>query len=192
MWQKPDGRALRFTAVEELAVGEVAFSWRARFRVAPLLSLHVHDWYRAGEAALEGRLLGFPVLRSRGPEVTKGEAMRYLAELPWVPHAMAANPELEWRELDDTTVEVATVVASSRLAVRLHFDTPGDVVASSAEDRPRAAGKGAVDTPFRGEFGDYRMLGGVRVATTAEVAWKLPEGWFTYFRGRVTGLERLD
>ena len=84
------------------------------------------------------------------------------------------------------------MVASSRLAVRLHFDTLGDVVASSAEDRPRAAGKGAVDTPFRGEFGDYRMLGGVRVPTTAEVAWKLPEGWFTYFRGRVTGLERLD
>jgi hypothetical protein len=192
MWQKPGGPALRFTAVEELAVGEVAFSWRARFRVARLLALRVHDWYRAGEGALEGRILALPVLRSRGPEVTKGEAMRYLAELPWVPHAMAANPELEWRELDDATVEVAAAVASPRPAVRLHFDPAGDVDATTADDRPRAAGKGAVDTPFRGEFGDYRMLGGVRVPTAAEVAWKLSEGWFTYFRGRVTGLERLD
>ena len=189
MWQKPGGRPLSFTAVEELEVGEVAFSWRARFRVASLLSLRVHDWYRAGEGALEGRVLGLPVLRSRGPEVTKGEAMRYLAELAWVRQAMTANRELEWRELDDATVEVATVVASSRLAARLHFDADGDVVACTADARPRAVGKGAVDTPFRGEFGDYRVLGGVRLPTTAEVAWRLPGGWFTYFRGRVTGLE---
>lgn len=189
MWQKPDGRALRFTAVEELAVGEVAFSWRARFRVAPLLSLRVHDWYRAGEGALEGRLFGFLVLRSRGPEVTKGEAMRYLAELPWVPQAMAANPELEWRELDDATVEVGTLVAGSRLAVRLHFDVAGDVIACSAEARPRAVGKGTVDTPFSGEYGEYGVLGGVRVPTTAEVGWNLPEGRFVYFRGRLTELE---
>ena len=192
MWQKPRGCSLSFSAVEELAVGEVAFSWRARFRVAPLLSLRIHDWYRAGEGALEGRVLGLPVVRSRGPEVTKGEAMRYLAELPWVPQAMAANEELEWRQINEATVEVATVVASSRLAVRLHFDAGGDVVAGTADARPRAVGKGAVDTPFRGEFGDYRVLAGVRLPTTAEVAWKLPEGWFTYFRGRVTGLELAD
>ena len=189
MWQKPGGRALRFTAVEELAVGEVAFSWRARFRLAPLLSLRVHDWYRAGEGALEGRLLGLPVLRSRGPEVVKGEAMRYLAELPWIPQAMVSNPELEWRELDDATVEVATLVAGSRSAVRLHFDAAGDIVTGSAEARPRAVGKGVVDTPFSGEFGEYRVLDGIRVPTTAEVGWDLPEGRFVYFRGRLTGLE---
>jgi hypothetical protein len=112
MWRKPGGRALRFTAVEELAVGEMSFSWRARFPFAPLLSLRVHDRYRAGEGALEGRLLGFPVLRSRG----------------------------------------------------------------------------AVDTPFRGDFADYGVLGGVRVPRTAEVGWDLPEGRFVYFRGRVTAL----
>lgn len=33
------------------------------------------------------------------------------------------------------------------------------------------------------------MLGGVRVPTTAEVGWDLPEGRFVYFRGRLTGLE---
>jgi hypothetical protein len=40
--------------------------------------------------------------------ISKGEAMRYLAELPWLPQAMVANQELEWRQIDDRTVEVAT------------------------------------------------------------------------------------
>lgn len=188
MWRRPGGRALGFTAVEELAVGEVAFSWRARFPIAPLLALRVHDWYRAGEGALEVRLLGLPVMRSHGVEVVKGEAMRYLAELPWVPQAFVGNAQLEWRELDDATVEVGTLVTSSRVAVRLHFDAAGDIIAASADARPRAVGKRAVDTPFRGEFADYEVLSGVRVPTSAEISWDPPEGRFTYFRGRLTAL----
>lgn len=112
MWQKPGGRALSFTAVEELAIGEVAFSRRAvPRRSAPLAARP--RLVPVGRGGARGAVLGLPVLRSRGPEVTESEAMRYLAELPWLPHAMAANQELEWRELDDATVEVATVVAPS-------------------------------------------------------------------------------
>ena len=99
-----------------MALDRVEFSWRARFPLAPLVTLRVHDWYRAGESALEIRLFGLPLKRLRGDAVTRGEAMRYLAELPWAPAAMALNTELEWRELDSSTVEVATRVAGSRLA----------------------------------------------------------------------------
>lgn len=95
----------------------------------------MHDWYRAGEGALEVRLSGLPLKRLRGESVTRGEAMRYLAELPWAPPAMAHNNELEWRGVGERTVEVATSVAGPRLAVLLHFDAAGDVVAASAKDR---------------------------------------------------------
>ena len=91
----------------------------------------MHDWYRAGEGALEVRLFGLPLKRLRGEAVTKGEAMRYLAELPLAPAAMAHNHELEWREVDKKTVEVATSVAGPRLTVLLHFDDAGDVVAAT-------------------------------------------------------------
>ena len=112
--------------------------------------------------------------------------MRYLAELPWVPQAFAANSELEWREVDAQTVEVASIVASSRAAMRLHFDEAGDVVRASAPDRPRAVGNGAVATPFVGEWGEYALFDGVRIPTTAAVRWELEDGPFVYFRGRVT------
>jgi len=118
MWLKPGGRALRFEAVEEFAVDEVAFSWRARFPIVPLVSLRVLDRYAAGEGQLEARLFGFPLMRARGQATAEGEAMRYLAELPWVPQAMAVNRQLEWRELDRQTVEVATRVGPTRVAVR--------------------------------------------------------------------------
>jgi hypothetical protein len=34
MRQRPGGRAMRFSALEELAVDRIAFSWRARFPLA--------------------------------------------------------------------------------------------------------------------------------------------------------------
>lgn len=43
MVRKPGGRPLPFTAVEEFVVEEVAFSWRARFPVMPLVSMRVLD-----------------------------------------------------------------------------------------------------------------------------------------------------
>jgi len=54
MRMKPDGRALRFDAVQEISVDEVAFSWRAH--AAPWVSMHVVDQFHAGTGSLSGRL----------------------------------------------------------------------------------------------------------------------------------------
>jgi hypothetical protein len=187
MWQKPGGRALRFTAVEELAVREVAFSWRARFRMAPLLSLRVHDWYRDGEGGLEARLLGLPVMSSRGVDVAQGEAMRYLAELPWVPHAFVANLQVSWRELDATSVEVATRVGEATVAVRLEFDGAGDIVGAFADARPRREGKTNVPTPWSGVYSEYDVVGGSGLRPWGRSAGSFPRGRSRTGAGRSRG-----
>ncbi len=40
-----------------------------------------------------------------------------------------------------------------------------------------------------GSFGDYSVLGGIRIPTQAEARWELPDGPFVYWRGRITSLE---
>jgi Family of unknown function (DUF6544) len=193
MWLKPGGRALPFRAVEDLSVEEVAFSWRARFRVLPLVTLRVVDGYAAGQGRLEARLLGLvPVMRQSGQAASEGEAMRYLSEIPWVPHAMRANRQLEWRELDAHTVEVATAVGPARVAVQLEFDAAGDIVSAYSPARPHVEGKTTVPRPWGGVFRDYDVVGGVRIPTHAEVRWQLPEGPFTYWRGTITSVELVQ
>ncbi|HZT53850.1 MAG TPA: DUF6544 family protein, partial [Gaiellaceae bacterium] len=164
--QQRPGRWLPFEARQEIAVPRVEFAWQARFALAPLLSLHVRDWYRAGEGGLDGRLWKLiPVLRGHGPAFARSEAMRYLSELPWAPHAMAANRELAWRAVDAATVEVATSVDGVEAAVHLHLDAEGDIAGASSPARPRMVDGGTVDTPWYGRYGDYAELGGVRVPT---------------------------
>lgn len=124
---------MRFSAVEELAVGRIAFSWRARFPLA----IRVFDGYSGGRGKLEARVLGVPVMRQSGSEIAAGQALRYLAELPLVPWAMDHNAELEWRELDDRSVEVAGRAVGRRLAVTVEFDAAGDIVRAGCDARPR-------------------------------------------------------
>ena len=97
MRKAPTARTLRFTATQSIAVERIAFSWRATFPIAGPLAMTVADEFSGDEGKLVVRLLGFPLSRQTGPEVSTGEALRYLAELPLVPFAMIHNPELEWR-----------------------------------------------------------------------------------------------
>jgi hypothetical protein len=191
MSNKPGARPMRFTAVEHFAVHRVAFSWEARFVIARLLSFHVVDRYDNGRGALTVRALRFPVQTEAGPDIALGEAYRYLAELPWVPHAMAANRELVWSEVDERSVEVSTAVGGKRPTVRLEFDDAGDIVRCAADRRPGTVGGRAVSARWGGNLGGYETLGGIRMPSQGEVYWELPEGRFTYWRGEVTSARAL-
>jgi len=189
---KPQGRWVRFTARQESFVHELAFTWQALVRMLPLFPIQVRDRHAAGQGTGEVRLLGLlRVARETGPHVSEGSALRYLAELPWLPHAMLANRRLEWGEVDAGTVEVATQLGARRPSVQLHFDDAGNIVRVWTGARPHKEDGDYVPRPWGGTYSDYEVLGGVRIPTRGEVSWDLPEGRFTWFRGEVTSLKTL-
>jgi hypothetical protein len=189
MWLKPGARPKRFTAVQEYVVGRLAFRWRARFAIAGVFPLRVTDRYASSGGSLEARLFGLiPLTSDSGPSVAAGQALRYLAELPWVPHAFLANQDIELRELDDSAVEAAAQLAEARVAVRLAIE--GDEILEASAIRPRLE-DGGRPTPWSGTFESYRELGGLRIPARAEVRWDLPEGPFTYWSGEITALEQV-
>lgn len=190
MWRTTGARPMRFRATADFAVERIGFSWRARFPIVGPLAMKVVDELVDGDGQLCVSLLGIPLQTQRGPETTVGEAMRYLAELACAPHAIAANRELEWREVDDHTVEVACEAASARVAVRWELNDAGDLVGVTGV-RPFAVGGTFVPKPWGGDFGEYASFGGLRVPTFGEAWWDLPEGRFVYWRGRITALERI-
>jgi hypothetical protein len=96
----------------------------------------------------------------------RGEALRYLPELPFTPPAIAHNRELEWRELNATTAEVATTIGRERLVATLEIDGDGDIVQTSSEMRRFKIGTEWVPTPWGGRFADYKIFRGMRVASS--------------------------
>jgi hypothetical protein len=184
----PDKPPVAFTSTEHFATHEVAFVWNARVRMAPMVGAVVVDRFAHGRGMLDARLFGtLSMAHDSGPDTDVGEAQRYLAELPWVPQAIALNAELQWRSIDDRKLELGASINGARAVVTLKLDAAGDIATATAR-RPRAVGANSVLTPWGGVFSAYRELGGLRVPTHAEVWWDLPEGRFVYWRGDVTGV----
>lgn len=65
------------------------------------------------------RLLLWPrLLRSAGgSDLDKGEALRYLAELPWNPDAILHDAALEWWAIDSATISMALGTGDARAEV---------------------------------------------------------------------------
>lgn len=190
LWKQPGARAMRFEAIEEFACDRVAFAWRARFPILGPLAITVVDGFDGGAGRLRVSLLGLPLQQQTGAETDVGEAMRYLAELPWAPQAIAANHELEWHTVDDRAVEVV-YDRGMRASVRWELDEAGDPVHMTGV-RPFSTGKSFVEMPWGGDFRDYRDVSGMRVPTVGEAWWHLPGGRFVYWRARVDELELVS
>jgi hypothetical protein len=185
----PEARRRPFTAEQVISIHRPGFAWLARVQVMPLVSAHILDCYVDGEGLLEARLSGsFPLARLAGPEASRGELMRYLAELIWAPHAMRDNPALSWREIDATTVEVSASSRGGPARVRLIFEN-GDFARMEADDRPQVVEHRIVPTQWQGCGGDYREFEGCRIPTRASVSWSLDDSPFEYWRGRVTAYD---
>ena len=94
-----------FTSNQRVITMRPCFVWDARIRMAPGMTVFVHDAYVAGEGFLIAKLLGlFTVMEQPGtPELAHGELMRFFAEATWYPTALLPTQGVHWEAIDDTS-----------------------------------------------------------------------------------------
>jgi hypothetical protein len=179
----------RIDAVQLSGTRDPGFVWDARGSMASVIPIRVVDSYVAGKGWLEARIAGsIPVANATGAAVSKGEAMRFLAEFTWNPDSLVNAAGLTWRQLDDATVEVTMLTEGGPATVRLLFDAAGDIVGIEADDRQMGTETDSPPTRWIGRFRDYASIGAYRVPRFGEVAWVLPAGEFVYWRGEILSL----
>ncbi len=183
----PDRSWMPFTAEQSFNGSGIDFRWVARVRMAPMVSARVVDAFENGAGSLVARVFGIiPVARARGPETDIGEALRGLADLPWHPMAFGQGSSLNFEAVSPNRLRATFDNGKTSGVLDFDVDGEGRVLSVTVASRPRVVGKLVINTPWSGTFRDYRECDGRRVPTAAEVTWHLPEGPFTYWRGRVT------
>ncbi|WP_232540079.1 DUF6920 family protein [Azohydromonas aeria] len=179
-----------FKSTQRVITRRPGFDWDVRVSMLPGMAVHVHDAYVAGEGVLHAAIFGLiPVVNLRGPgPVAQGELMRFLAEAAWYPTALLPSQGVRWQAVDDRSARATLSDGSLLLTLLFRFNSDGLVEMVRAEARGRTVGRTIVPTPWQGRFWNYVSQEGMRVPLEGEVAWLLPEGEKTYWRGKVTAI----
>lgn len=132
-------------------------------------------------------VLGFiPIARAAHTSaLVRGELMRYLAEIAWVPHAIVHNGALRWRVINPEALVVAAGDGETACEVTLSLNTDGRIAGAYAPDRPRNAAPPLLPTPWRGRFSDYRQHEGLWLPFAGEVEWEINGKATPYWLGSI-------
>jgi hypothetical protein len=180
-----------YTAQQRIVLRRPGFDWDARIMMLPGMMVHVHDAYVAGVGTLQAELFGLvPIARQpHTTELARGELMRFLAEAAWYPTALLPSQGVRWEAVDDSSARASLTDGGISLTMTFRFHADGLIDTVRSESRDRLVDGKSSATPWQGRFWDYASRSGMRVPLQAEVAWDLPQGLSTYFRGTSTALK---
>lgn len=179
-----------FTSRQRVVVQRPGFLWDARIAMAPGVSVRVHDSYADGEGLLHAAVFGlFSVADLRGGgELARGELMRFFAEAAWYPTALLPSQGVRWTAVDGHSAKATLTDGALSITLLFRFDASGLMTSMRAEARGRIVGNEVSSAPWEGTWANHQRVDGMTVPLSGEVAWLLPEGRKTYWRGTVTSL----
>ncbi len=179
-----------FTSVQQVVTRRPGFVWDARIAMLPGLAVHVHDAYVAGEGRLHAAIAGLVTMAELrgGGELARGELMRFFAEAAWYPTALLPSQGVRWEAVDEHSARATLSDGAAPLTLLFRFDADGLMASVRAEARGRMVGQVTTMAPWEGRWSDHRLQDGMRVPFTGEVAWLLPEGRKSYWRGTIRSL----
>lgn len=180
-----------FKSTQHVITVRPGFIWDAHVRMAPAMTVRVHDAYVAGEGVLTAKLFGLlTVMEQAGtPELAQGELLRFFAESAWYPTALLPSQGVMWEAIDDTRAGATLTDGTTTGRVVFQFDAHGLISSVYSDGRYRDVDGMQVATPWQGRFWDYELRDGMLIPLEGEVAWLLPEGPRPYWRGRVDQIE---
>lgn len=180
-------RWVRFRSDQWSVTRRPGFVWDARMRVAPGVSVFVHDAYVAGRGVLRARLLGLvPVMEPPAtPELAHGELMRFFAEAAWYPTALLPSQGVRWEGIDERSASATLSDGETSVTLTFEFDDQGLIVRVRSDGRYREVDGTTVAVPWQGRFWNYERHGGMLIPVDGEVSWVLPDGPAPYWRGTI-------
>jgi hypothetical protein len=170
---RPRPGASRFELeAEETLAPAAGLVWEARTRIGPL-PFRIVDSYFEAEGRVRGTVLGIPLLRAAGPEVSRSSRHRTAAESLWAIPALLPRPGISWEATGDDTIRFALTIDGEAVPVTIGIDVRGAVTTMQME---RFGDEGREEwgpTPYGFTVLAERTFGGLTIPSQLEGGW-----WF--------------
>lgn len=142
------------------------FLLRTRMHGVPVTGLHQ---YTDAGASMHIRLLGLlSIVDASGEEFARAETVTVLNDFCIMAPAVLIDERFSWQAIDERQSRVTFRNGDREVKAVLHFDTLGDLVDFSSDDRHASDGDGERwTTPLRA----YREFGAARLASEGDAIW---------------------
>jgi hypothetical protein len=176
-----------FEATEYFSEQPPGFVWDAGIRMAPLMKVRVRDAYVAGQGSMQAKILALvPMVDARGQaELDASALQRYLAEAVWFPTALLPIEGVKWSTIDNSSALATLTNAGTTVSLEFRFNDDGEITGVFTPGRYREVNGKYELTPWEGHFRNYVEREGMRIPVEADVEWRLQDGSFPYWKGRI-------
>jgi len=155
------------------------FFMKAVMKHLPVAGFHS---FKNGEASMDIRLLSlFRVQYLSGKEMGISETVTFFNDMCCMAPATLIDKRIEWIESDSSRVKAAFTNNGIRITAELLFNENGDLVNFISEDRYAAGDNKKMERlPWLTPLKEVKDVDGFRLATSAELIYKYPEGDLCY------------
>jgi hypothetical protein len=186
-FRKADDGWSPFEATQYFSTQPPGFVWDAIIRMAPLMKVRVRDAYVAGQGSMQGKILSLMSVVDEGgkTELNAGALQRYLAEAVWFPTALLPSKSVKWSPIDNSRALATLTDSGTIVSLEFHFSDAGEITGVFTPSRYREVDGKYELTPWEGHFRHYEERGGIRIPIEGYVEWRLQDGSFPYWKGRI-------
>jgi hypothetical protein len=145
----------------------------------PVVGLHR---YIDGKATMLAKVSGaITVVDGKGPEMDKGETVTVFNDMCMLAPASLIDKRIEWQAIDSTTAKAFFTNKGIKISATLYFNDKGELINFVSEDRYYSpTGKTFESYRWSTPVKDYKAYNGIRISSSGEAVWSLPEGEYCY------------
>lgn len=165
------------------------FLVRMNMRGLPVIGL---DSYINGKGNMLIKVAGLVKVSDVGGEfMDQAELVTLFNDMCLAAPGSLIDRRIEWEIIDPMTVKATFTDGPNRVSAWLYFNDSGQLINFVTDDRSYTTMDGKNmkvrwSTPVK----NYRELNGLRLSTSGEATWHLPEGDYTY--GRIQNIRELE
>lgn len=185
-WTNLDTRQYNFVSpAARLAYMKTSLAW--------LIPFEGRDKYHLAQGHMWGILARtINVFNNKSREVTDGGAVIFLAESLIEP-SIALQKYISWEPVDKLTAKAVFHDGEVKVSGLFHFNEVGEYIRFESFDRPYEVSSGVYELkPFRIDLDEYQESEGLKIAGHVTATWHLEDGDFTYWDGRISGVNRMQ
>jgi hypothetical protein len=131
------------------------------------------------------------IVDAAGPDMDEAETVTLFNDLCVLAPGALINPAIQWRGIDQGTVEASFTNAGRTIRAVLSFNEAGELSDFAADGRGAASadGKSFTKMPWSTPLSAYRGFGAHRLMGRGEGIWHAPSGDYSYLRFVLDSIE---